>query len=429
MPKQFPPEVRDRAVRMTMDRLSEYPSVYAACKALAPKLGVGAESLRRWVVQAQIDAGEKTGPSSDELEEIKRLRAEVRDLKESNEILKQASNFLREGARPSPPLICRFIDEMRAEGYAVESICAVLREQGVQVAARTYRAWKKRLPALRTIEDARITNALRALQVLDAKGRPRPEIIYGRRKMTQWLRRNGFPEASKHAVDRLMREEGMNGLIRGRKTRTTIPGKDGRRAGDLLNRDFTAPAPNRIWVTDFTYVPVYSGFVYVALVIDLYSRAIVGWETSTVKGTAFVEHCLRMALWRRQHTGRPAPAGLIHHSDAGSQYTSIRYTDTLALEGLQPSIGSVGDAYDNAAAETVMGLFKNEAVAKDSPFRSGPLKTETDVMEIVFEWVHWYNNERLHSALDHQTPEEYEQTNYDLQTGPLPDDAANKQAE
>ncbi|MHA7292238.1 IS3 family transposase [Arthrobacter sp. MDT3-24] len=428
MPKQFPPEVRDRAVRMTLDRLSEYPSVYAACKALAPKLGVGPESLRRWVVQAQVDAGEKTGPSSDELEEIKRLRAEVRDLKESNEILKQASNFLREGTRPSPPLICRFIDEMRAEGHAVESICAVLREQGVQVAARTYRAWKKRLPALRTIEDARITDALRALKVPDAKGRPRPEIIYGRRKMTQWLRRNGFPEASKHTVDRLMREEGMNGLIRGRRTRTTIPGKDGRRAGDLLNRDFTAPAPNQVWVTDFTYVPVYSGFVYVALVIDLYSRAIVGWETSTVKDTAFVEHCLRMALWRREHTGRPAPPGLIHHSDAGSQYTSIRYTDTLALEGLQPSIGSVGDAYDNAAAETVMGLFKNEAVAKDSPFRAGALKTETDVMEIVFEWVHWYNNERLHSALDHQTPEEYEQTYYDLQTGSLPDDAANKQA-
>ncbi|MDQ0825589.1 putative transposase [Arthrobacter sp. B2I5] len=232
--------------------------------------------------------------------------------------------------------------------------------------------------------------------------------------MTQWLRRNGFPEASEHAVDRLMREEGMNGRIRGRKTRTTIPGKDGRPAGDLLNRDFTAPAPNRIWVTDFTYVPVYSGFVYVALVIDLYSRAIVGWETSTVKDTAFVEHCPRMALRRRQHTGRPAPAGLIHHSDAGSQDSSIRYTDTLALEGLQPSIGSVGDAYDNAVAETVMGLFKNEAVAKDSPFRSGPLKTETDVMEIVFEWVHWYNKERLHSALDHQTPEEYEQTYYDL---------------
>lgn len=181
----------------------------------------------------------------------------------------------------------------------------------MQVAARTYRAWKKRLPALRTIEDARVTDALRSLKVPEAKGRSRRESIYGRRKMTQWLRRNGFPEASKHAVDRLMREEGMNGLVRGRKTRTTVPGKDGRRAGDLLSRDFTAPAPNRICVTDFTHVPVYSGFVYVALVIGLYSRAVVGWETSTIKDTAFVEHCLRMALWRREQTGRPVLAGLI----------------------------------------------------------------------------------------------------------------------
>ncbi|WP_442860580.1 transposase [Arthrobacter sp. zg-Y916] len=122
-------------------------------------------------------------------------------------------------------------------------------------------------------------------------------------------------------------------------------------------------------------------------------------------------------------TNREEP--LILHSDAGSQYTSIRYTETLAVEGLQSSIGSVGDAYDNAAAETVMGLFKNEAVAKDSPFRSGALRTETDVMEMVFEWAHWYNSERLHSALDHQTPEEYEQTYYDLQTGPLSGDPSN----
>jgi putative transposase len=111
----------------------------------------------------------------------------------------------------------------------------------------------------------------------------------------------------------------MNGLVRGRKPKAGAAAKDGRRAGDLLNRNFTAPAPNQIWVTDFTYVPVYSGFVYVALLIDLYSRAIVGWETSTIKDTSFVEHCLNMTLWRRQHTGRPVPAGLIHHSDAGSQ--------------------------------------------------------------------------------------------------------------
>lgn len=284
------------------------------------------------------------------------------------------------------------------------------------------------MPALRAIEDAKIIDSLRGLHERDARGRLRPEILYGRRKMTAWLRRNGFPEVSKHTVDRLMRDEGMNGLVRGRKTRTTIPGKDGKRAGDLLNRNFTAEAPNRIWVTDFTYVPVYSGFVYVALVIDLYSRAIVGWETSTVKDTAFVERCLKMALWRRKHANRPVGKGLLHHSDAGSQYISIRYTDTLELEGLVPSIGSVGDAYDNAAAETVMGLFKNEAVAKGSPFRTGALKTESDVVEVVFDWVHWYNNARLHSSLGHQTPEEFERTYYDEISGSLPDAADHKTA-
>ncbi|MBG0741191.1 DDE-type integrase/transposase/recombinase [Paeniglutamicibacter antarcticus] len=204
---------------------------------------------------------------------------------------------------------------MREDGHAVESICTVLREQGVRVAARSYRAWKQRQPAQRTMEDARITDVLRRLRTLDGKGRPAPEVIYGRRKMTAWLARNGFPDISKHTVDRLMRQEAMNGLVRGRKTRTTVQGEDSRRANDLLNRDFNAPAPDHTWITDFTYVPVWSGFVYVALVIDMYSRAIVGWETSTVKDTAFVEHCLRMALWRRQDVGRPVPAGLIHHSD------------------------------------------------------------------------------------------------------------------
>ena len=225
-----------------------------------------------------------------------------------------------------------------------------------------------------------------------------------------------------------MRDEGMNGLVRDRKTRTTIPGKDGKRAGDLLNRNFSASGPNRVWVTDFTYVPVYSGFVYVSLVIDLYSRAIVGWETSTVKDAGFVEQCLKMALWRRNHANRPVLQGLIHHSGAGTQYTSIRYTETLEVEGLEPSIGSVRDAYDNSAAETVMGLFKNEALAKGSPFRAGALKTESDVVDVLFDWVHWYNNARLHSSLGHQTPAEFERSYYDEVSGSLPDAAAQMTA-
>jgi len=317
---------------------------------------------------------------------------------------------------------------MRGHGHGVELTCQVLREQGLAVSSRSYRAWRKRPPADRTIDDAAIVAVFHELRERDKKGRQKPEVLYGRRKMTAWLARNGFPDVSKHTVDRLMRQEGMNGLIRGRRTRTTIPGKDGHRAKDLLNRCFTAPHPNHTWVTDFTYVPTWGGFTYVALVIDLHPRTIVGWSTSTVKDTPFVEEALKMALWRRDHAGQPVPAGLIHHSDAGSQYTSIRYTDTLVLEGLQASIGTVGDAYDNAAAETVMGLFKNEAIAKDSPFRTGPLRTETDVVEIVFDWVNWYNTERLHSALGNIPPEEYERNYYAETNGPSTGDAANKTA-
>jgi len=178
----------------------------------------------------------------------------------------------------------------------------------------------------------------------------------------------------------------------------------------------------------YTYVAAWAGFVYVAFAIDLFSRAIVGWAASTVEDTNFVEACLRMALWRRDQTGRPIEAGMIHHSDAGSQYTSIRFTETVALEGLTASIGTVGDAYDNAAAETVMGLFKNEAIRNGSPFRAGPLKGLTEVEEIVFDWVTWYNNDRLHSFLGNIPPEEYERNYYAQNIGASTGGAANKMA-
>lgn len=252
--------------------------------------------------------------------------------------------------------------------------------------------------------------------------------------MTAWLNRRlaaqGRPPVSKHTVDRLMRLLGFNGLVRGRGVRTTVPaGKDARRGKDLLNRCFTAPRPNHAWVTDFTYVATWAGFAYVAFAIDLYSKTIVGWSISTVKDVTFVESCLKMALWRRDHTGHPVQSGLIHHSDAGSQYTSIRFTETLALEGLCASIGSIGDAYDNAAAESVIGLYKNEAVRADSPFRDGPLRDQQDVERLTCEYVHWYNNDRLHGYPDgYATPEEYEQTYYNQQSGAPTGAAANKKA-
>lgn len=324
-------------------------------------------------------------------------------------------------------MICGFIDAMRADGHGVESTCQALREQGPAVAPRSYRAWKTRPAPPRAFTDAAVLDVLRGLRVGGPQGRPLPEVLYGRRKMTAWLSRNGFPGISKHTVDRLMRLVGMNGLVRGRRTRTTIRAKDGgRRAGDLLNRCFASPRPNHAWVTDFTYIPTWSGFVYVAFAIDLCSRLIVGWSASTRKDVAFVEECLRMALWRRDHAGRPVPPGMIHHSDAGSQYTSIRFTETVALEGLSASIGTVGDAYDNAAAETVFGLFKNEAVATGSPFRTGPLRHLADVEALTLNYVHWYNVERLHGELDYLTPDEFEVAYYAQETGSPPGDAANK---
>ncbi|WP_105033802.1 IS3 family transposase [Cryobacterium aureum] len=429
MPKKYPDEVRERAVRMTLDRVKDYPSMWAACRELAPKLNVGPETLRKWVRQAQSDAGERTGPTSEELEEIKRLKRENRDLRETNEILKAAGVFLREGARPSQPSIVAFIARMKANGHGVELTCGVLREQGVAVTSRSYRTWKIRAAAVRTRSDAVLLDRLKALKARDVQGRQQPEILYGRRKMTAWLSRGEFAGVSKHTVDRLMRLEGMNGLVRGRKPRSTVTtGKDSARAPDLLKRNFSAPHPNHSWVTDFTYVPTWGGFVYVAFAIDLYSRAIVGWHASTVKDTPFVEVCLNMALWRRDNAGHTVQPGLIHHSDAGSQYTSIKFTETVALEGLVASIGTVGDAYDNAAAETVMGLYKNEAVAKNSPFITGPLKTLADVEKLTFDWLDWYNNRRLHSALGNMPPAEYELNYYAGTNGPIKIEAANKTA-
>ena len=307
-----------------------------------------------------------------------------------------------------------FIDAMRAEGHAVESTCRVLREQGCQVAARTYRAWRRGVVSARTMSDARVVDAVRdAAWTLDVQGRRRlaPEGLYGRRKMTAYLRRTVVAGASAGAVDRAMRTLGLSGVRRDKGVRTTIPSKDGVRAGDQLDRDFTAPAPNLTWVTDFTYCRTWAGWVYVAFIVDVYAQRIVAWHASTSKATDLVMTPLRMALWQRDRDGHPAGPGLIHHSDAGSQYTSVRLTEHLALEGITPSIGSVGDAYDNALMESINGLYKAECV-RTTVFHAGPYKTIADVEYATAGWVDWYNNRRLHSTLGNVPPVEYEQDHY-----------------
>jgi putative transposase len=299
-----------------------------------------------------------------------------------------------------------FIDDMRAAGHAVESTCRVLSSQGCRVAARTYRSWKQanRPIAPRTVSDAVITDAL-------IRTRGTPEGLYGRRKMTHWLRRQGH-EVAFCTVDRLMRDLGVNGVRRGRGVRTTIPAQDGCRASDLLDRDFTAPAPNRRWVADFTYCRTWSGFTYVAFVVDVYAQRIVGWHIATDRRTDLVLTPLRIALWDRERHGAPIePGQLLHHSDAGSQYTSIRFTEHLELEGIAPSIGTVGDAYDNALMESIIGLFKTECIAT-TVFHDGPYKTLADVEYATAGWVDWYNHRRLHSSLGMMSPDEFENAHH-----------------
>ncbi|AZQ76764.1 IS3 family transposase [Flaviflexus ciconiae] len=208
-------------------------------------------------------------------------------------------------------MIVAFIDTQRSKGHRVTQICDVLTGQGLRVSARTYRSWKTASPSQRDLDDAIIIDALLATVGT-------PEGMYGRRKMVAYLRRRGLVVSARR-VDRLMGDLGMNGRVRGRGVRTTIPDRSAARAPDLVERDFTAPAPNERWVADFTYVRTWAGFVYVAFVIDCFSRAIVGWHASASMTTPLVANALRMGLWRRDQAGCPAGKGLIHHSDAGAQ--------------------------------------------------------------------------------------------------------------
>jgi putative transposase len=285
-----------------------------------------------------------------------------------------------------------FIDEHR-DAFGVEPICRAL-----QIAPSTYYAicHRRSAPAPRTLRDRELLAEIR--RVHEASNG-----LYGVRKVYWQLRREGLPVA-RCTVQRLMREHGLHGVVRGRRRRTTIVDKAAQRPVDLVDRDFTAAAPNVLWVADFTYVMTWSGVVYVAFVIDAFSRRIVGWKADITMKTSLVLDTLEMALWSRERDGLPVNAGLVHHNDAGSQYTSFAFTTRLLHAGVDASVGSVGDGYDNALAETTIGLFKTEKIHRDGPWR-----TLAEVELATLEWVDWYNHARLHSACDHRPPAEYEQ--------------------
>jgi putative transposase len=241
-------------------------------------------------------------------------------------------------------------------GSGVAPICRVLSEHGCPIAPRTFYAWVSRAPSQRELWDTVITSVLAGYYEPDEHGRRSPESLYGSVKMWAHLNRQGI-RVAKCTVERLMRAQGWAGVRRVKKVRTTVPDPAAGRAPDLVQRRFRAPAPNRLLVADFTYVGMATGcFAYTAFVIDAYANRIVGWECSTSKQTAFVEAAIRQGVVLRARQGHPLD-GAVHHSDAGSQYTSVHFGETLLLNGIVPSIGTVGDAFDNALAETTIGLY------------------------------------------------------------------------
>ena len=286
-----------------------------------------------------------------------------------------------------------FIDDHR-EFYGVEPICRVL-----PIAPSTYYEHKarqadpERLP-LRAKRDAVLREDIDRVWHGNFQ-------VYGVRKVWHQLLRENVPVA-RCTVARLMREMGLEGAVRGRKFKTTIPDHTASRPTDLVDRDFTATRPNQLWVADLTYVATWRGFAYVAFVIDVFSRAIVGWRVSSSLRTDLALDALEQALH-----ARPDADDLVHHSDRGVQYLSIRYTERLAEAGIEPSVGSVGDSYDNALAESVIGLYKTEVI-----HRRGPWRHLEAVEFATLEWVAWYNNQRLFEPIGNIPPVEFEQAYY-----------------
>jgi transposase InsO family protein len=308
-------------------------------------------------------------------------------------------------------VICQLIDAHRAR-FGVAPICRALSAHGVPIAPRTYWARRSRPPSRRALWDAAVTEVLAGIYEPDERGRRPPESLYGSLKTWEHLRRQGIPVA-RCTVERLMRANGWRGVTRARTVKTTIADPAASRAPDLVRRNFTASRPGQLHVADFTYVPLApGGFGYTAFVIDAYAGLIAGWECSLSKETAFVQRAIRQAAALRRRQGRPLDARAIHHSDAGSQYTSVRFAETLQLSGLQPSVGTVGDAYDNALAETTIGLYKTECIREGSPFRDGPIVTLADLEGITSAWVHWYNTSRLMHRLGRRPPAEAEAEYY-----------------
>jgi putative transposase len=291
--------------------------------------------------------------------------------------------------------VVAYIDEHRGQ-FGVQPICQVLKEHGVAVAPSTYYAAKNRPPSARERRDVALLAEI--TRVCKESGE-----VYGARKVWLQLHREGIA-CARCTVERLMGVAGLRGVRRGRRTRTTIPADRASWPPDLVNRNFHAAAPNRLWVVDITYVPITAGgFAYAAFVIDAFSKLIAGWQVAAHMRASLALDALEMAVSARLRTGQQV-AGVIHHGDRGGQYLAIRYTTRLAEAGAIASAGSKGDSYDNALAESIIGLYKAELIRHRGPWHSVAL-----IEAATAWWVGWFNNRRLYRALGDIPPAEYEQ--------------------
>jgi putative transposase len=316
------------------------------------------------------------------------------------------------GAVLSTPIMVAFIDEVK-ERFGVEPVCHVLSQFVCKIAPGTYYAAKKRPPSARTLRDEKIKEVLLAIWHDPDRGRE----LLGARKMWQLMHRlhikvGGRPVA-RCTIERLMRDLGLIGARRGDSfVRTTVADPDAERAPDLVHREFTACAPNRLWVVDFTYLDTEEGKAYAAFVQDVFGRKIVGWAVGDQHVTELPLAALEMALYARARAGHDA-AGVVHHSDAGSEYTAIRYRNVLADFDAVASIGTIGDSYDNAMAESLNGIYKTECYHRKESW-----KNAWDIELATSSWVAWYNSVRPHSSLGGRAPIEYENAYYN---GELPE--------
>nr|WP_186798882.1 IS3 family transposase [Escherichia coli] len=388
----FSPEVRQRAVRMVLESQGEYDSQWAAICSIAPKTGCTPETLRVWVRQHERDTGGGDGGlTTAERQRLKELERENRELRRSNDILRQASAYFGEGGvRPPLEKIMPLLDKLR-EQYGVGPVCSEL-----HIAPSTYYHCQQQ----RHHPDKRCTRAQRDDWLKREIQRVYDENhqVYGVRKVWRQLLREGI-RVARCTVARLMAVMGLAGVLRGKKVRTTVSRKTVA-TGDRVNRQFVAERPDQLWVADFTYVSTWQGFVYVAFIIDVFAGYIVGWRVSSSMETTFVLDALEQALWARR------PSGTIHHSDKGSQYVSLAYTERLKEAGLLASTGSTGDSYDNAMAESINGLYKAEVIHRKS------WKNRAEVELATLTWVDWYNNRRLLERLGHTPPAEAEKAYY-----------------